>query len=118
MLRYVTRAKTDVSEVPSPYIIKVKRISELGTTLAITSNRRTMRRNSMNFYAFRRSVRRLLVTANVVLCSSILVILMIEASHSSEASILRRGTWHNVQENDIIHSHRRENLKSYIALTG
>jgi hypothetical protein len=32
--------------------------------------------------------------------------------------ILTRATWHNILEDDIIHSHRRENLKSYIALTG
>jgi hypothetical protein len=30
----------------------------------------------------------------------------------------RRLTWRNIPEGGIIHSHRREHLKSYIALTG
>jgi hypothetical protein len=31
---------------------------------------------------------------------------------SSEASVLKRATRHNIQENGILQSHRRENLKS------
>jgi hypothetical protein len=42
MLRYVALVKTDVSEEPSASIIKVTRIGELGTTLAVTNNRRTL----------------------------------------------------------------------------
>jgi hypothetical protein len=38
--------RTDVSEDRSASIIRVTRIDELGTTLAITSNRRTLRRNN------------------------------------------------------------------------
>jgi hypothetical protein len=67
---------------------------------------------------FLRSVIRLLVTANVVLSSPILVTLMMEAIHSSETSLLTRATRHNTPEDGILHSHLRENLKSYIALTG
>jgi hypothetical protein len=52
MLRHVALVRTDVSEEPSASIVRVKRSGELGTTLAVTSNRR--------------SVRRLLVTASVV----------------------------------------------------
>jgi hypothetical protein len=46
MLRCVTRIRTDVSEEPSASIIKVTRICELGTTLAVTSNRRALQRNT------------------------------------------------------------------------
>jgi hypothetical protein len=68
MLRLVTLVKTDVSEELSASFIRVTRIGELGTTLAVTSNRRTL--------IFLRSVRRLLVTASVVSSSPILVSLM------------------------------------------
>jgi hypothetical protein len=67
---------------------------------------------------FLRSVLRLLVTADVVLRSPILVTLMIEELRSSGSSVLIRPTRRNIPEDFILHSHRRENLKSYIALTG
>jgi hypothetical protein len=38
--------KSDVSEEFSASFIRVTRIGELGTTLAVTSNRRTLRRNT------------------------------------------------------------------------
>jgi hypothetical protein len=41
MLRHVALVRTDVSEELSATIIRVTRIGELGTTLAVTSNRRT-----------------------------------------------------------------------------
>jgi hypothetical protein len=37
---------------------------------------------------------------------------------SSETSGLTRATRRNILEDDILHNHRRENLKSYIAVTG
>jgi hypothetical protein len=40
MLRVVTLVRTDVSEEFSTSFIRVTRIGELGTTLAVTSNRR------------------------------------------------------------------------------
>jgi hypothetical protein len=43
MLRCVALVRTDVSEELSATIIRVTRIGELGTTLAVTSNRRTQR---------------------------------------------------------------------------
>jgi hypothetical protein len=46
MLLRVALVRTDVSEELSASIIRVTRIGELGTTLAVTSNRRTLRRNA------------------------------------------------------------------------
>jgi hypothetical protein len=65
MLRNVALVRTDVSEELSASFIRVTRIGELRTTLALTSNRRT-----------------LLVKASIVLSSPILVTLIKEAPHS------------------------------------
>jgi hypothetical protein len=46
ILRLVALVRTDFSEELSTSIIRLTRISELGSTLAVTSNRRTLRRNS------------------------------------------------------------------------
>jgi hypothetical protein len=70
LLRRVALVRTDVSEEPSASFIGVTRIGELVTTLAATSNRRTLRRNAM---CILRSVRRLLVAASVVPTSPIFV---------------------------------------------
>jgi hypothetical protein len=43
---------------------------------------------------------------------------MIDALRSTETSVLTRATRRNIPKAGILHSHRRENLKSYIALTG
>jgi hypothetical protein len=45
-LRCVARVRTDVSEERSASFIRVTRIGELGTKLVVTSNRRTLRRNT------------------------------------------------------------------------
>jgi hypothetical protein len=44
MLHRVALVRTDVSEELNASFLNVKRICELGTTLAVTSNRRTLRR--------------------------------------------------------------------------
>jgi hypothetical protein len=46
MLRRVAHVRTDTSEELSVSFIRVTRIGELGTTLAVTSNRFTMRINT------------------------------------------------------------------------
>jgi hypothetical protein len=67
ILRRVALVRTDVSVELSASFIRMTRIGELGTTLAVTSNRCTLRRNTM---------RRLQVTASVVPSSPILVTLL------------------------------------------
>jgi hypothetical protein len=45
ILRLVAFVRTEVSEESIASIISVTSIGELGTTLAVTSNQRTLRRN-------------------------------------------------------------------------
>jgi hypothetical protein len=90
MLRRVDLLRTDESEERIATIIRVTEIGEL----------------------------RLLVTANVVSSSLILVTVKMDAIYSPETPLLTRASRCNIPADGILHSHRREHLKSYIALTG
>jgi hypothetical protein len=95
ILRRVTLVRTEVSEERSAFINRVTRIGELGTTFAVTSNRRIV---------FLCSMRRLLVTANVVPSSPFHITLNKEALRSSETSVLTGTKLRSIPEDCVLQS--------------
>jgi hypothetical protein len=85
MLRRVALVRIDVSEERSASIIRVKEFGEIGTTLAVSTNRRTLR-SSPNH-----------------------VTLLMDVLSSYESVVLTRATRCNIPEDSILHSHRRKN---------
>jgi hypothetical protein len=85
MLSYAKLHRVALVRKEVSSINRVRRIGELGTTLAVTNNRRTPGRNV-------KILLQLLVTANVVPSTPIRVILMIDALGYSETSVLTRAT--------------------------
>jgi hypothetical protein len=81
----------------------VERIGKLGT-LAVTGSISLWRASTAS-HCF-------------VPSSPVLVTQLMEATHSSEKSVLTRAIRRHIAEADIQHRDRRENLKSYKALTG
>jgi hypothetical protein len=80
-----------------PSMIRMIRIGELRTTSAVG-------RIGSTLHASQRAS---------VASSPILVILIMDAICSSETSVLTRATRRNIPAGGILHSHRREILKSY-----
>jgi hypothetical protein len=94
MLRRAALLSMGFSEERSASIIRVTRFGELETTLAATSNRRTLQRNAVLTYYIHSIVkipRENSISsqrANVVPISPILVTLMMETLRSSKTSVL------------------------------
>jgi hypothetical protein len=80
---------------PGASFIRVTRVGELGTKLAVTTN-------LTKIQLFLCSARRLLVTASVVPSSPILLIVMKEALSFSEMPVLIRATRRNIPEGTVL----------------
>jgi hypothetical protein len=93
MLRHVAFVRTDISEERITSIIRMTRICKLGTMLAVSALQKKI--------VFLRSMLQLLVTANVIPSSPILVTL-IEAIRSFKTLVFTSAAWHNIPEDSIL----------------
>jgi hypothetical protein len=116
MLRRVALVRADVSEERIASIIRVTRIGEQGNTLTATETEARCEETLLRSVSSQRAS--VASYCNVVPSSPILFTSMMQAIDSSETSAITRATRPNILYGGILHSHRHEILKSYIALTG
>jgi hypothetical protein len=113
MLQRVAPVITDVLEQRTASIVRVRKFFETEKTLAVTSYRSMLRRNTnkLEYHTchFFLVLLGLLVTANTVLSSPVLVTILMDAIHSSETSVLRRVTQHNISGDSILHYQKQTN---------
>jgi hypothetical protein len=74
MLRRVALVRTYVSEELSTSFIRVTRICELGITLAVTSNRRTFRRNAKYWSVLTRATQHNIPEVTILQQSRMLIV--------------------------------------------
>jgi hypothetical protein len=128
MLRRVVLVGADVSDERISSIISVTRIGEL-ETLAVTRNRAKLFCHPDDGYVplKRRSLQG--SRGVITLQTAFLVVIAVKTSNLTSyypaglcsgdvVSPVRYELGFYIPEDGILHSHRRENLKSYIALTG
>jgi hypothetical protein len=109
-----------VPSTPILVILMMETIHSSETSILTTGMRRDITEDGILKFSLKFSKKKkyyniqCTLTLSQFWTSPILVTLINEALSSSESSVLTRATRRNIPEDTILHSHRRENLKSYI----